>query len=56
MAKHIVKEIPFWDGSQLHQPGAIVEYEGKPSKNLEPVKGNKKPEKEGESATGRDLT
>ena len=38
MAKHTVKEIPFWDGVQLHQPGAVVEYVGKPSKNLERVK------------------
>jgi len=37
MAKHIVKEIPYWDGVQLHQPGEEVEYEGKPSDNLAPA-------------------
>ncbi len=43
MAKHIVKEIPYWDGVQLFQPGEVVEYNGKPSKNLERIKEERRP-------------
>ena len=54
MAKHTVKEIPFWDGIELHQPGAVVDYNGKPSDNLVPVVDEKPAGKKGAKADPED--